>query len=244
MALMRTAVKNYFQHVHAEVVRLCAHLRETPSAEGLHHLRVQLKRIRFLRKLMKHYGPPQSARLFLPYVQLFNGAGKIRGHQVNRYRMQGTAAPPDAREKKLLRIFLKQLPRSKQQLVLAAPHIAHQWSSVKLPGVAAYGNRLAARIKKRITPLLFTHQLHRSRKLLKELIYSAEVSNALHTCLHTRFNMQAAAELEDKIGDWHDLALALRTRVASNAIREKRVAQKKAKLDQVYQLLRAGLFVQ
>ena len=53
--------------------------------------------------------------------------------------------------------------------------------------------------------------------------------------------MAAVAELEDKIGDWHDVALALRSRDLPAARRKKLAAQKKAKRRRIDQLLRQGL---
>jgi CHAD domain-containing protein len=90
-----------------------------------------------------------------------------------------------------------------------------------------------------ITPYLFTDQLHRSRKRLKEIAYGAEVSEYIRTQLNLRFSMAVVAELEDKIGDWHDLALAYETPGLSLPTRERLLIQKKEKLDAVYRLVRA-----
>lgn len=243
MAILGTSIKIYFRQVHDEVLRLCAVLQERPSAETIHDLRVQLKRVRFLRNLFKHYGSRESARLFRPYIELFDAAGEIRGYQVNRYRLEGSVSTPKAREQGLQDRFAKNLNRSAQEIGAAFTRVEALLAVVRFPGAAAYCNRLAERVGKRITPFLFTHQLHHTRKLLKELIYSTELCEPLRQRIYSRFRLNVANELEDKIGDWHDLALALRSPQLKPATREKITAQKKAKLNQVYQLLRAGVLM-
>jgi CHAD domain-containing protein len=241
VATIRAAVTNYYRQVHGEVVRIANTIGNKPSAELIHDLRVQLKRIRFLRNLLKRYTDRDAVRKFRPYLEVFEQAGRIRGYQMNQYRLSGAPQAPDAREKKLTQEFCARLPKAVQRIDRAKKTIEQQLAVTEFPSVNAFVQQLHRRVAKRITPFLFTHQLHRSRKLLKEIAYSAELSPTLHAHIHTRYRMPAVAELEDKIGDWHDLALAERTRNLGAHTREKIAAQKRAKLEIVYQLLRGGL---
>ncbi len=241
MASLRSAVTSYYRHVHDEVERLCQELPTHPSAELIHDLRVQLKRIRFLRKVIKRYATLAAVRPFRVYIQVFDRAGQIRGYQMNQYRVSGQQQAPDAREQKLMHRLCARLPKDLRRMQQAKTEIEREFAVTKFPTSAVFLRQLTNRVKKRITPFLFTHELHRSRKLLKEIAYSAELSPALHKQIQNRYRMPVVAELEDKIGDWHDLALALHTRGLTSHTREKIAAQKKAKLQMVYQLLRSGL---
>ena len=240
MATLQPVLLAYYRHVHAEVVRTASSFAETSTADWLHDLRVQLKHIRFIRHLVKLYGSKKHSRAFRHYLDVFRQAGSIRGYQMNRYRLTGSldTAGPDARESRMIRHFQKQLPHLVKKLERDCKRIEKCFSAISFPGEAAFVRDLEKRVRERITPFLFTYQLHRSRKLLKEVAYSAELSDEVRQRLHKSFSMVVVAELEDKIGDWHDLALALETPGLPTATRERLLIQKKTKLDVVYPLVR------
>jgi len=241
MASLQPALITYYRQVHNEVVRTAQAFVETPTADWLHDLRVQLKRIRFIRHLVKHYGSGGYRHLFRHYLAIFKEAGRIRGHQMNRYRLTGTLdmAEPDVREKRMVRHFQRQLVHALKKIDHDYTRIEKRLSKISFPGEAAFVHDLENRVRTRITPYVFTDQLHRSRKRLKEIAYGAEVSEYIRTQLNLRFSMAVVAELEDKIGDWHDLALAYETPGLSSPTRERLLIQKKEKLDAVYRLVRA-----
>ncbi len=241
MARLHNSVKAYFRRTHGEVIRLCAAYINKPTPALLHDLRVNLKRIRFLRTLVRCYGSHKAQALFLPYQRLFRAAGEIRSYQMNRFRVAGRATAANARERDLVHRFCRRLPQMRESIRTAAATIERQISRTPLPSPSGFFDHMSHRVLKRLQPDMPAALLHNCRRRLKELLFCAELSPGLAQRLDRFFRMPAVAELEDKIGDWHDVALALRSRDLPAARRKKLAAQKKAKRRRIDQLLRQGL---
>lgn len=241
MARLTTSVKAYFRHTHGKVLQLCAGYVHDPAPERLHELRVNLKRIRFIRSLMKRYGSHKSTNLFRPYIRIFREAGEIRSHQMNRYRLTGHLNRPDDQERTLVRRLCHRLPRFVKKINRQAAALEQALGDTRFPAPTAFIITLAKRVQTRMVPDIAADELHAGRRRLKELMYGAEIAPATEKKINRLFNMTEVAALEDKIGDWHDLVLTLHSTKLPPAKRKKLTAQKKAKRVQINQILRRGL---
>jgi CRISPR/Cas system CSM-associated protein Csm2 small subunit len=73
--------------------------------------------------------------------------------------------------------------------------------------------------------------------LLKAILYSAELSSVLANKIHNLFNMAVVHDLEDAVGDWHDLSLLLRgktVKLLKSKTRRKIKAKKQEELKRIH----------
>jgi hypothetical protein len=102
----------------------------------------------------------------------------------------------------------------------------------------AFVRSLKKQVRKKINAKTPKEKLHNGRHLLKAVIYSTELSPVMAGKISSVFNMTVAANLEDAIGDWHDLSLLLKgksSRLFTQKAKQKIQTKKKAELKRVRQ---------
>jgi CHAD domain-containing protein len=211
---------SYQQTRFANVLTLTKRLAQHTDDETLHDLRVELKRIRFIKNVVLQYLEDSGInKAYKPFRKLFKKLGKIRGQHVNIYRLKTTLT--NTSEPSAQKHFEKKKQRLEEQLL----HLINKSMDGLHAGINTL-NKFALRIKawsdddfvrslkrqvrKRITKRTTKKNLHRARHLLKAVMYSAELSPVLAKKIHKVFNVPVVKHLEDAIGDWHDLSLLLK----------------------------------
>jgi len=190
---------------------------EHPTVDHFHQLRINLKRIRFIQRLLVRYGIRGASHCFEPYTTLFRFAGTIR--QLHLHAMLITTYAKEGEQKRLLDyIQKKELQVLKKWPLQASAFLAtlvlnHTRIYQTIEGITkttiAFSNELKGRIITRFGSDMPDHKLHKSRKVLKEIVYSREISAALKSRLASTYHLRNVMTLEDAIGDWHDLDLLL-----------------------------------
>jgi CHAD domain-containing protein len=207
----------YFVKVHQAMLQYAFATLENPDLENFHQLRIAVKRVRFVGATLRHFGGKKMDQLVKPYRKLFHQAGKIRQHQVYTALIGKHAAhaPVEAftrhfakAEKELLKKWPNKVSRFFSANVHSYPRLLSaikRWSTTE----EEFIRMMTARVRKRFQHPISTDKIHNSRKLLKQMLYSCEVSPRLRQALNREFHLRIAITLEDAIGDWHDLDLAL-----------------------------------
>lgn len=210
---------SYFLKIHQEILWRLTDWDGILEEEWLHQLRVNLKRIRYVHSIMKRCGARHSKKLFKHYQKLFNWAGKIRAHHVSLYRIKKHALETEAEEaqqkfqtnslkthqkfNKTIGLFLAKAPARLEEIKIEFEHTA-------AVSPEEFLSDLKDRVQEIATSTLPLSKWHRSRKLLKEVVYSTELSEAIKKHIENSFHLKTIVVLEDAIGDWHDLKLLLK----------------------------------
>lgn len=203
----------------SNVQRLVNQLAQSMDAEALHTLRVELKRVRFLKTILdQHEKPRKVDKAYKPFKKLFEQVGKIRGQHVNMHRLSKTLKQND--ESKARKHFKRKQKHLEKQFNDMITHHTSGLSQGMLAMDAMLKNmpelsekdflkHLIKQVGKRINLKTPTRKWHAGRHALKSVIYSAELSNALASKIASVFNMAVIVNLEDAIGDWHDFTILL-----------------------------------
>jgi CHAD domain-containing protein len=206
----------YYKH-HQNVMVAVMKTLEAPTHENFHDLRVSLKRIRFIGKTLKRNLVRKPGKYFKPYTRLFRLAGTIREYQVHTYLIGKLQAEYEdessprrfvKKERKLIQSWPEKAMEILHEIVLAYIPIQKslkRWS-ITLPN---YLESLQEWFNDWFNEEIPDKRLHRSRKVLKAMVYSGELSPEIRNAIGSFCNLKAALKLEDAIGDWHDLELLL-----------------------------------
>jgi CHAD domain-containing protein len=217
MAMLPEIFSTYYHQHHQNVMVGVMRTLEAPTHEHFHDLRVSLKRIRFIGKTLKRYGVRKSNKYFKPYTRLFRLAGTIREYQVHTYLIGKLQAEYEdessprrfvKKERKLIQSWPENAMGNLHKIILAYIPIQksiNRWS-ITLPD---YLDGLQEWFNDWFNEEIPDKHLHRSRKVLKAMVYSGELSPEIRKAIGRFCNLKAALKLEDAIGDWHDLELLL-----------------------------------
>jgi CHAD domain-containing protein len=207
----------YFVKVHQAMVQHVFATLENPDLENFHQLRIATKRIRFVGAVLRRFGSKKIDQLIKPYRKLFRQAGKIRQYHVYTALVARHAAHAPAEaftrhfakaEKELLKKWPDQVSRFMSANVHSYPRLLRairRWNTTE----EEFVHTMTTSVRERFLNPIPVNRMHDSRKLLKEMLYSCEVSPLVRQALNREFHLRIAILLEDAIGDWHDLDLAL-----------------------------------
>lgn len=215
------------------------------DAETLHDLRVELKRVRFLKNVLRENGEKKNKldKAYKPFKNLFSQLGKIRGQHVNLYRLNSALKhniEPIAQKhfhnkrEKLERKLNETLSKNVDSLrtgMIAMESLVEQileWEE------ASFVQSLKKQVRKRINKKTPDEKFHPVRHILKAVVYSSEISSSMAEAIGKIFNMDVVVNLEDAIGDWHDLSILLKgksgkllTKKAKKRINKKKKTERK-----------------
>lgn len=218
MAVRGINFYRYFKTVNRTVYACILDTVEHPSKEHFHHLRINLKRIRFISRLLNRYEITGASWYCKPYTKLFKAAGKIRQLHLHAQLVRGYGKKAEQdrileylhkSEINILKKWPKTASRCVAEMISGQAGFKNAINTVAI-SVAAYSNDLKERIRNRFTDNLPADKLHKSRKLLKEIMYSREISAVLDARMTATYHINTVLALENAIGDWHDLELLLR----------------------------------
>lgn len=241
----------FYQKVRfANILKYIGKLAQAIDAETLHDLRVELKRVRFLKTILIHHKKKKDVdKAYAPFKKLFEKLGEIRGPHVNLYRLNTTLrmgverkaqkhfqSKRERLEQNLRKYLVKSVDALRDSMAVMEAMIAllPNWNETD------FLKSIKKQVDKKINKKTPEKNLHRARHALKAVIYSAELSSGMALKIHSTFNMETVVSLEDAIGDWHDLSILLKgksghllTAKAKKQIQKK----KKDELKRIRQLI-------
>lgn len=210
---------SYQQTRFANVLTLAKRLAHQSDDETLHMLRVELKRVRFIKNVLSQYlDDARINKAYKPFRKLFKKLGKIRGQQVNTYRLKTTV--DNLSEASTEQRFIKKKEKLEQHLrqtISKSTDKLHKGINtlnifalkIKSWDDDAFVHSLIKDVKRKVKKRIPEKKLHGVRHLLKAVLFSSELSSELTKKVNSVFNLAAVRDLEDAIGDWHDLSLLL-----------------------------------
>jgi len=174
--------------------------------ENFHQIRLEIKKIKAVLSLLGFADIRFDARKsYLPLRDIFRTAGEIRGpiglgkllaqNGVDAQQVRAVAAS----SRQSVRKFRRSLPAFR--MAVAELDIAIE-ATARAPGtrlIHAYLRSLEDSVRANLFPRMNRAELHRSRKLIKQIIYLAPLSTRRKNPVPSFYS-----ETEEAIGQWHD----------------------------------------
>ncbi len=188
--------------------------------------------------------------MFKPYTKLFRYAGRIRENHVQVYllRKYGNQFSDETIFKSLRKTERKLIKKWPDIAIAVLTEIVRSYLNITKEiskctvSSAQYLNDLEQHLTHCFTAKISDNKLHRSRKTLKGVVYSAEFSPEFKRSVNHFCNLKIASKLEDAIGDWHDLDLVMlqhkwihQKPVGNNLIKQKQ--RERIKINELLPLL-------
>ena len=214
---LQPILQHYFSEEHSQVIICLVKTLDDASHDNFHDLRVRLKRIRFLKGLLNQQELLRGKKSFRPYDTLFRQAGRIREYQVHafllekfgvEYRDESYPKHFRKKEKQLIRKWKKGAMKLLQIIVLRYTRIQHillKWEQ----SIPNFTGHLKQNLEATFGVSIPDDQLHQSRKFLKAVLYSTELDPFVKRQINRFCRIHVAEQLEDAIGDWHDMYVLL-----------------------------------
>ena len=207
-------LKKYFDKSNQKVLNCLENMEVKSLVKTLHELRVEIKKIRFVGHLIKHFNvKSDTEKMFKPYEKVFKVAGKIRSLQMHEKLIKQFELSDDLGdfikenhrgEKKLLKKFYKIITSDTDVLAAYKLLIDAEIEKIAHLDLESYANHLIKFLFDNMTTQTNHKDVHEHRKKVKELIFMAGLSKKLHGYISARINLRSADKLQEKIGDWHD----------------------------------------
>ncbi|RZS95115.1 CHAD domain-containing protein [Cecembia calidifontis] len=184
---------------------------ESKGAEDIHQLRVNIKKIKALIQFFEHLEPDTNyKKLFQPIRKLFKQAGEIRELQLHLIRLESLPERDEKNEKKLIAKLEKSINRflkNKEKWDKYLNRFQENTSQIDLNFEAntltAYFNSTLLKTNNKLRK----GEFHEARMKIKIILYlkSLFTEQQQHAI---RINFEFLDQLQEKIGNWHDLLVS------------------------------------
>lgn len=198
------ALNRFARHRFANLNHL---LKNYDGGVTLHSIRVEVKKIKALLQLTNYCVQKFKAhKNFISFRALFREAGAIRQPEVfyNLLRthhleeLTGTVVPESAQSERLSRTLQNNLPGYILQVKKSRKKLGPDIDRVKKACLRKYLRRKKKELKSRLFPQLQLSLLHKTRKIIKEIVY-LELTGKPGKSRQAFYR-----EAESLIGQWHD----------------------------------------
>lgn len=179
--------------------------------EILHKVRVSLKKIKAVFRLISFCS--NGFYLQKEYIQLkkiFREAGKIREFDeacklLNEYNVSNIQAVWDTKERvRLISEFILNIPGYKEIISLQSEIPENHFENISSNCLSKFISAKKEELQNNIYPLLIESKLHKSRKIIKDIIYLSSISRLRKKNLNPLYD-----EIQELIGKWHDKIILL-----------------------------------
>jgi CHAD domain-containing protein len=176
--------------------------------ECLHAIRLEIKKIKTLLHVTNFSVKGFKKQKHLaPFRTIFKKAGEIRQDDVFEklaldYTMNEVSQNLERNNRrhiKLISDFQREIPAFQMTIKNEKGKLAHFFKKVKPSGFRKYLNLKRDELKELLYPKVHQRELHKTRKILKEIIYLSSVTEQLNKELLLFYG-----QLQTLIGQWHD----------------------------------------
>ncbi len=215
-----TLIKSYREHFKL----FCKYLkknRKKPTMEGIHQLRVQVKRLRAILEVIEltSLGAFHKRKHFNHLRPLFKKAGVVRELQINLKLIKKL---PKNQVRGFKKHLLKQLQSSKKTLRITTQKF--DLKKLKKLNQQLYRKYIVFQNKKYTTEYLeskinaihqiknqklTTHQLHQIRRLIKSIKEILKMHTSDLDPQDFNLSVDSLQEIETDLGNWHDAVVLL-----------------------------------
>jgi CHAD domain-containing protein len=211
--LRKKHLRHYFNGKWKNLAGISKKLEKGPDSDLIHDLRLQVKKIKAVTELLKSGGKHPKNFSVSEIKPMFKDAGTIRTAEMHLKQLKEAGLEhPDVRKElmaetingyiKLIENQKKYLKDIRQTKKAFNKHIR----SIKERKLKRYFLYAVGALALELQGTLHTEQLHEFRKNIKELLY---VFKMLPQKLQRKINLNVPwlDQLQEAIGDWHDLDL-------------------------------------
>lgn len=199
---------NYLKTLLEEIKRSLKTYNRSGEQDCLHDFRVGVKKMKAFLILADSDGHKSKLlKKFRPVGRIFRRAGKIRNAAINKQLCGAIASEvllqtaPHAIEEK----FKRKYRRYTQVIKKAGRRIETSIQPINDAHIFLFYEAHLQQIASFFIDVDFTNSLHECRKQIKILLYNYSLAGPL---LDIKLNEQYLDELQEAIGDWHDLVIA------------------------------------
>ena len=207
-------MKRFEKFTHHQFRSLTGHLKkyeDQKKPETLHKIRVDIKKIRAILGVINASEKGFKAhRNFIPLRNIFRKAAEIRDSSIherllmNHEMYKGDATPGNANVKKLITSFESDIPSFVKTAKRKANKLEPDVKQVKKNDLRRYLHKKQKEIKSQLFPRPKMRSIHKTRKVVKELVYLSEVDGKL-----TSKEIEFYNKMQDMIGTLHDKQVLL-----------------------------------
>ncbi len=187
--------------------------------EILHKVRVSLKKIKAVFRLISFCSKNFNVQKeFALLKKIFREAGEIREFDeafklLKEYNLRNVKVVWDTKARdNLMSEFILNIPGYKKIISMQSAIPGNHSENISSGCLTKYINSKKEELQNNIYPLLIEHKLHKSRKLIKDIIYLSSITRIRNKNLNPLYN-----DIQEAIGKWHDKIILM------NWIREKKM---------------------
>lgn len=178
----------------------------TSDPETLHRIRVELKKIKSLFRLINYCTKNfHASEEYLPLKKIFTEAGMIREVDVAKELFAEYKIKMIHYEKKiydqvkLVSVFRKNISSYKEAVIKKQNEIKKYFDGINSNCFGKYILSRKLKLQKQFYPEPAVEKLHKSRKIIKEIIYLSGISRWRKKNLIPHYD-----KAQELIGSWHD----------------------------------------
>jgi hypothetical protein len=182
--------------------------QQVPEVEILHKIRVEIKKIKALLQFTNYCVKGFRAhKAFIPFRTIFRKAGEIRQPEVFYkllllYQIKGVPdkeIPHATRTSQLSAAFTHNIPRLMKAVKRHEDMLKGSFPEVSKSRLRKYLKKREKQLRTQLYPKLSLKRLHKTRKVIKEILYLSGIEKNPGKKLHKFLD-----EAETLIGQWHD----------------------------------------
>ena len=207
-------IDEFIKNRYTQIERYLTHYKEFNIPEDLHQFRVEVKKLNALYQLLNYTSTDfNKKKEFKLHRKIFQRSGEIRDDDVRQELNKNKSLSKDIllRHQKDIENFnkrisgyIRKLKKSRNALIIAG-------SMLQKKQLKYYLEKRKKKIKKLFQKTNYQKQLHKIRKMCKELIYLSR----LYT--HKETNAFANLDkLQEHIGKWHNEQLLIKSKDIKN----------------------------
>jgi CHAD domain-containing protein len=204
-------MKELKRYARKQFKALSGHLkafRKTQAVEGLHDIRVSVKKIKALLHLLKYSDKRLKAhKAFIPFRTIFRRAGEIRDPEVHAgllLKLNVSGLDTSASGKKTVASFIKDIPAFRRKTKAQVEQLKAFIKQVKRKDLKKFTEEQEKEIRSKLYPRPVMEEIHKVRKAMKTMIYLAEIERFV-----SGKTLAFYREMEEAIGDFHDKQVVL-----------------------------------
>lgn len=216
--LQMKQLKKYSDNQFRILTELLSVYELTMEREVLHRIRVQLKKIKAIFHLISYCtGSFNVSKEYSSLKKIFREAGRIREIDVSNklyqdYHIKNIKENKTEDQHILISEFRQDIPGYKKTVNGSHKKVEKHFERVNSICYKKYLNIKKEELQKQIYPLLIESELHKSRKIIKEIYYLSGISRWRKNNIDPFYN-----EVQDVIGKWHDKKVLL-DRISENKL--------------------------
>jgi CHAD domain-containing protein len=196
------AINSYCKKRLKNLISYLNELKKRVSHSTIHSIRVEIKKIKAILRLLHYHNPKfNDHKCFKVFRDLYRSCGRVREKHIiknliKHYSIDLEVTP--IHNEKINIELKKQIPHYKKQIKRHSPKILLEAKEIKPSTLKDYINKRKKELDKILNNPLNVSELHKNRKLIKELLYLTSIENKKKK--YYNFLLKSS----ELLGNWND----------------------------------------